>query len=112
MIDIKPIGYRYKSRKEAKEVYSKYRTVEGYWLHYLPDEEIDKRIKEISTKHDKIYEMASMMCYIILEELDAKKSIKNKVEEWESKIYELSVEINFTMDSFRKSGVTITSGKK
>ena len=112
MIDIKPIGYRYKSRKEAKEVYSKYTTIEGYWLHYLPDKEIDKRIDEINKRNHQIYEMASTLCYIVLEELDVKKSLKKKVENWDSKIYELSVENNFTMDSFRKSGVTITSGKK
>ena len=102
-INEKPIGYKYNTRAEAKKKYSRYQTVEGYWLHYVPDEKIEQTMKEIHKRNNKIHDRIGKVCYMITDELDVKQSIKTKVDKIYDEINEMMILNNFALNTFYKS---------
>lgn len=95
---------RFPSRKDALEHYSRYQTVEGYWLHYVPDSEIDKTIHEILKRNHKIQDKMWRLTSL-LEDLNPKKSILTKILKLEEDITELGILNNFAVSAFHKSEV-------
>ena len=95
---------RFTNRKDALEHYSRYQTIEGYWLHYVPDSEIDKTIHEILKRNHKIHDKMWKLVTII-ESLNPKKSILTKLEKIEEDISGLGIENNFDIKALHKSAV-------